>query len=108
MIFNPYDSIWYFYLYLNSSKMGNEDLTTSDYLAIERTNMANERTLLAYFRTFIMLVSSGFAIIKIEFLKELNLLGIVLLIISVFVLAFGIFRFFSMKRRIMRHYQVKV
>ncbi|MHC1702712.1 MAG: DUF202 domain-containing protein [Tenuifilaceae bacterium] len=85
--------------------MSNDNLSTSDYLAIERTNLANERTLLAYIRTFIILISSGFAIIKIDFLKEINMLGIILLIVSPFVLIFGIYRFYSMSNRIKRHYQ---
>lgn len=82
--------------------MNNDNLTTTDYLAIERTNLANERTLLAYSRTFIILVSSGFAIIKLDFLKEINLLGIVLLSISPLVLALGIIRFFRMRKRIIK------
>jgi len=82
----------------------NDKLTISDYLAIERTNLANERTLLAYIRTIIIMISSGFAIIKLDFLKEINLLGIVLLSISPLILLFGIARFLSMRRRIKQHY----
>ncbi len=87
--------------------MSNDNLSTSDYLAIERTNLANERTLLAYLRTFIIVISSGFAIIEIDFLKEISKLGIILLIISPFVLIFGVYRFYSIKQRIKRHYQKK-
>ncbi|RPH32027.1 MAG: DUF202 domain-containing protein [Bacteroidales bacterium] len=87
--------------------MNNDNLTTTDYLAIERTNLANERTLLAYSRTVIILVSSGFAIIKLDFLKEINLLGIVLLSISPLVLTIGIIRFFRMRRRIAKNFIVK-
>jgi len=85
--------------------MDNDKLTTSDYLAIERTNLANERTLLAYLRTFIILISSGFAIIKLDFLSEINILGIISLSISPLVLLLGVFRFYSMKYRIKKHYQ---
>jgi len=84
--------------------MRDNNLTTTDYLAIERTNLANERTLLAYSRTFIILVSSGFAIIELDFLKEINLLGIVLLSISPFVLALGIIRFFRKRKRIIKNF----
>lgn len=84
--------------------MSTDKLSTTDYLAIERTNLANERTLLAYFRTFIILVSSGIAIIKLDFLEEINMLGIVLLSIAPVVLLFGVFRFFSMKKRIEKYY----
>ena len=85
--------------------MNNDKLTTTDYLAIERTNLANERTLLAYVRTFIILISSGFAIIKIDFLKEINALGIILLLIAPIALFFGVVRFYKMKRRIGKCYR---
>lgn len=85
--------------------MDNDKLTTSDYLAIERTNLANERTLLAYLRTFIILISSGFAIIKLDFLREINILGIILLSIAPLVFLIGVFRFYIMKKRICKHYQ---
>ena len=84
--------------------MNDQKLSVTDYLAIERTHLANERTLLAYFRTFIILVSSGIAIIKLDFLNEINLLGIVLLIIAPVTLLFGLFRFLSMKKRIAKYY----
>jgi putative membrane protein len=87
--------------------MDNDKLTISDYLAIERTNLANERTLLAYLRTFIILISSGFAIIKLDFLKEINILGIILLSIAPLIFLTGVFRFYSMKKRIKKHYQYK-
>lgn len=92
------------YIARNLVMMNNDKLTVADYLAIERTNLANERTLLAYVRTFIILISSGFAIIKIDFLKEINLLGISLLLIAPLFLFFGMYRYFCMKKRIIRRY----
>ncbi len=80
--------------------MNNDNLSKSDYLAVERTNMANERTLLAYLRTFIILISSGVAIIKIEFLNQISLLGIILMAFSPLVLMFGIFRYYNLKKKI--------
>ncbi len=80
--------------------MSENRLTIADKLAIERTNMANERTILAYFRTFIILLSSGIAIIKIDFLKEVNSLGIILLAIAPIFLIIGVFRYLVVRKRI--------
>ncbi len=80
--------------------MEENKISLTDLLAIERTNMANERTLLAYFRTFIILVSSGIAIVKIDFLNQISLLGIILISLSPLVLTFGVFRYFSLNKKI--------
>lgn len=80
--------------------MEESKISLADQLAIERTRMANERTLLAYFRTFIILISSGIAIIKLDFLNQINLLGIILISFSPLVLVFGVYRYYSLKRKI--------
>jgi putative membrane protein len=49
---------------LNTYASG-EKLILRDYLAADRTKMANERTLLAYLRTMIGFAASGVALIKI-------------------------------------------
>ncbi len=81
------------------------NISRADLLAIERTNLANERTFLAYFRTFIILISSGFAIMRLEFLHQINILGILLISISPIVLAFGIFRYTTTRKRIRSYYK---
>lgn len=52
----------------------NRDLTLTDYLAIDRTVLANERTLLAYGRTALGMVVVGGTIIR--FLDALWLHGL--------------------------------
>jgi len=74
----------------------------SDALAIERTKLANERTLLAYFRTFVFFISSGLAILKIDILHQLDFLGISLLILAPLILAFATYRYYHVKRKISR------
>ena len=75
-----------------------EGLTKSEYLALVRSQLANERTFLAYFRTFAVLLSSGFALIKIEAFSHLQELGYGLLLGAALVLIVGIARFFYVKR----------
>ena len=70
----------------------------TDFLALQRTKLANERTFLAYFRTFAVLLSSGLAIIKIEILENLMGLGYFFLITSFVIIIIGVVRFLYVKR----------
>lgn len=84
--------------------MDDNQLSTRDWLAIARTKLANERTLLAYFRTFIVLLSSGIAILKLQMFANLKTLGYFLLIVAPVILLVGLGRFFYYKRHIRRYY----
>lgn len=77
--------------------MDNKKINTN-FMALVRTKLANERTFLAYFRTFAVLLSSGLAIIKIDVLQELMGLGYFFLIASLLIILIGIIRFFYVKR----------
>ncbi len=80
------------------------EMNKTDLLAIVRTRLANERTFLAYFKTFIVFLSSGIAIIKINALQEISIIGYFLLIISPILLIIGISRFFIVKRQLKKYY----
>lgn len=80
--------------------MNETKLSTNDYLAFERTKLANERTLLAHVRSFIILLSSGIAIIKLDFLNQINLLGVILISIAPILLIIGVLRYYYMKKKI--------
>ncbi|WP_431107330.1 DUF202 domain-containing protein [Winogradskyella poriferorum] len=86
------------------TKDGNKPLITRDWLAIERTKLANERTFLAYFRTFLVILGTGVTIIKLDFFSDLKSYGIILIVISAFVLSIGVYRLFRVKRKIRKHY----
>ncbi|MCB0596244.1 MAG: DUF202 domain-containing protein [Lewinellaceae bacterium] len=79
-------------------------LITRDYLAIERTRLANERTFLAYFRTAVVFLSAGFAILQLDALQELHLLGWFLLFLSPVILLVGTFRLVYVRRKIRKYY----
>lgn len=87
-------------------KKVNPKLTLTDILAIDRTRLANERTFLGYFRSFIVIFSSGAAIIKLDFLDELHTLGVFFMIIGPLLLITGIARFFYVKRHIKKLYNI--
>ncbi len=72
----------------------------SDILAVSRTHMANERTLLAYLNTFLAMTATAVALIK--FTNDITFvnIGFVLLGFAVLVPVVGIFRFFRIKKMI--------
>ncbi len=74
-------------------------MTRSEQLAIFRTELANERTFLAYFRSFIVTLSSGLAILKLEMFKNIQSLGIAFLVLAPILLAIGAFRYFRTKSK---------
>jgi putative membrane protein len=84
--------------------MKEKYLDLSDQLAILRTKMANERTLLAYISLFIALLTSGIAIFKLNVLSEIEILGLGLIVISPIVLVLAILRYRHMNQRIRSFY----
>ena len=80
-------------------------LITRDYLAIERTRLANERTFLSYFRTAVVFLSAGFAILQLDALQELRLLGWFLLCLSPAILVVGVIRLVYVRRKIRKYYK---
>ena len=78
--------------------MLTSEMNKTDLLAIERTN-------LAYFRTFIVFLSSAIAILKLEVLHEIRFLGYALLVVSPILLLVGILRFFYMMKHLKGFYK---
>lgn len=70
-------------------------------LALIRTDLANERTLLAYGRTALMLVATGVSLVKfLNLTAELVVLGWFLIATGAIVGAIGTFRFTSLRHRL--------
>lgn len=81
-------------------------LITRDVLAIERTRMANERTFLAYFRTSVVFLSAGFAVLEVSALEEIRPLGWFLLALSPLILTIGIVRLVYIRKHIKKYYRL--
>ncbi len=75
-------------------------LALNEKLTIEMTYLSNERSLLAYMRTFMVFLSSGVAILEIEVLKGYTIMAYIFLAVSPIILLIGIFRFFRVKKTI--------
>ncbi|MBD3630752.1 DUF202 domain-containing protein [Cyclobacterium sp.] len=75
-------------------------LIVRDFLARQRTKLANDRTLLSYIRTSLYFIVSGTALIKVEDLENVKELGYFSFMISIALLVLGFINFFRLKRKL--------
>ncbi|MBT0608862.1 DUF202 domain-containing protein [Aequorivita echinoideorum] len=73
---------------------------TNEILALERTKLANERTLLSYIRSSLYLLLGGIGLLQLKDFERINWLGYVALVVCVIFLAVGIFRYVLLYRRL--------
>lgn len=79
-------------------KNHNHQLILRDVLAIDRTRLANERTLLAWIRTSVMLLVSGISLLKLfEGVWVLEALGAFLIPVAIISAAVGLQRYFKVR-----------
>jgi putative membrane protein len=80
----------------------NGKLILRDVLAVDRTRLANERTLLAWLRTALMELVSGITLIKLfEGVLLAEIIGFSLLPLGLITAAYGIHRFFRVRALIL-------
>ncbi len=78
-----------------------QSLVLRDRLAVDRTHMANERTLLAYSRTAMMLAASGITLLKLFPESHFwRYFGFFLIPIAVVVAIIGVWRFFAVRCKV--------
>lgn len=75
-------------------------VNTNEILALERTKLANERTLLSYIRSSLYLLVGGLALIQLKDYDHLKWLGYLSLVICVLFLTIGILRYTLLYRRL--------
>lgn len=73
---------------------------TNEILALERTKLANERTLLSYIRSSLYLLIGGIGILQLKDFESIKWLGYVSLAVCVIFLTLGIFRYVLLSRRL--------
>jgi putative membrane protein len=81
-----------------------EEIILRDYLALERTRLANERTLLSYIRGAIYLLLGGITFLQLEDFKDKLWIGLVSLILSMVLMLIGIIRFYQLKHSLESKY----
>jgi putative membrane protein len=89
---------------MSYDRFADQNLILRDELALDRTRLANERTLLSYARTGLMLAVTGGTAIKLfgEQSKQWVLWGGVLIIVGVAIGLFGLMRFSTMAKELIR------
>ncbi|QCK15306.1 DUF202 domain-containing protein [Mangrovivirga cuniculi] len=81
-----------------------EKIILRDFLAMERTTLANERTFFSYIRTGLYLTIAGVGIMELENLETLKWLAFVLFVISAFLISFGFIRYNIVQKKLNRFY----
>ena len=83
----------------------DEKIILRDFLALQRTKLANERTFLSYNKFSLYLITAGIALIRIENLRPFRLLGFVALGASGLVFVVGLIRFLMLRKQLKKFYQ---
>jgi putative membrane protein len=81
------------------SRMIDEKLIR-EHLALERTKLANERTLLSYIRSSLYLFIAGLAILQIKEYTHVQWLGYLSLFICVVFITIGVYRYIHLNRKL--------
>lgn len=81
-----------------------EEIILRDYLALERSKLANERTLLSYIRTSLYLTLGGIAFLQLQGFGNIAWVGYLSLVCSATFLIIGIVRYHRLKKRLWRYY----
>ncbi|MBI4286567.1 MAG: DUF202 domain-containing protein [Chloroflexi bacterium] len=82
------------------AQFNRDELILRDYLAADRTALANERTLLSYIRTSVALAAGGVSLIHFLGSLAADIGGGVLLALAAGVLIVGLQRFVWYRRRL--------
>jgi len=75
-----------------------------DYLAIERTRLANERTLLSYIRSSLYLLLGGIAFFQLKEFPNFQYLAILSIVFSIIFFVIGVYRFTLLKKSLKKLY----
>ena len=80
----------------------NKDLVLREYLAIERTRLANERTLLTYIRTGLYFLVAGSTLGHFVDTAFWNMLDVPTIIVGAGIMVLGVVRFVRVSAQIRR------
>jgi putative membrane protein len=80
----------------------NKDLVLREYLAIERTRLANETTLLAFIRTGLYFLVAGSTLGQVLESAFWKIAGTPLIVIGLLIMLLGLIRYFRLRKAIDR------
>lgn len=78
----------------------HEKMILRDHLALQRTKLANERTLLTYVRSSLYLIIAGIAFLNVKDFEQIPYLGYLCLGFSGILFVIGIIRYWQLKKQI--------
>src|SRR5210317_1731818 len=82
----------------------DQEVILRDYLAIERTRLANERTLLSYISSSLYLLLGSIALFQIKNYPNFEYLALASLVFSIIFFVIGVYRFTLLKKSLKRLY----
>lgn len=80
--------------------VNHEDLILRDYLALQRTKLANERTLFTYIRTSLYLLTVGVGILEIKSIEHLRALAFIGFFSSALLLLIGLLKYNQLRKQL--------
>jgi putative membrane protein len=89
---------------MKKEELVEDELIVRDYLARQRTTLANERTLLSYIRTSLYFLVSGTALLEVNVLAHVRDLGYVAFALSILLLILGFFNFYKIRKKLSKGY----
>ena len=84
------------------ARFKEDELILRDYLAADRTALANERTFLSYLRTGLAFGAAGVSLVHFLESVAADIAGVALVLLALVTLGLGARQFFWYKRRIER------
>lgn len=82
----------------------NEKIILRDFLALERTTLANERTLFSYIRTSLYLILGGIAFVQLESFRSIQWLGYLSFVLSLVLIIYGFVRYVQLRQKLGKLY----
>ncbi len=82
-----------------------EKIILRDFLAMERTSLANERTLFSYIRASLYMAIGGVAILEYDGFATFNWLSYVVFGLSLVLIFIGVFRYRRLKNKLETYYK---
>lgn len=86
----------------------NKEWMLRDYLALERTKLANIRTLFSYIRTALYLLTAGIGILQIESISHLDELAWICIITGIILFFGGLFRYWQLRKHLVEFQHKKL
>ncbi|MDO5656185.1 MAG: DUF202 domain-containing protein [Flavobacteriaceae bacterium] len=83
-----------------------EKIILRDHLALQRTKLANERTLMSYVRSSLYLIIAGIAFLEMKDFEQMSYIGELCLLVSALILLIGIYRFWQLKKHLKEIYKL--